>query len=352
MILINIPLPTRYGWSYLYHKKLKKFLSDNKDIIYYPYISDDFLMDETKMPLNEIFSVFSKLSLDFIKSNYEFLYRVFYLKKIKKIILFDSMQGWKEQYNMLYEIAPDKDYLNSIFYVVVHTDPSYINLTQDKYEFVEYSEIPNLITVSNKSINLFKNFFNENNLKCPNLYFLPNIVDIPDKFEQKIPRSIFWAGRITNVSKNFDLLYDIVKSLPDYTFYVPVQYDALNVVSLNLALKGDYENLKFVVTDNSEHTMSIAKKCKYVLSTAKCETFGIMIVESMLNGAVPLIPSTLKNSYVYTLSPSEFIYSNVSGIKNILKISNSYSFNYYYGYYVPMRSKYEKDLENYKQVLE
>lgn len=351
MILVNIPLPTRYGWSYGYHKKLKKFLSDYSDIIYYPYISDNFLMDETKIPLNKIFNIFSELSKDFIKSNYEFLFRTLDIKKIKKIILFDSMQGWKEQYEMLYEIAPDKSYLESIFYVVVHTDPSYINLTQSKEEFIEYSEIPNLITVNSKSIDLFKNFFEENNLRCPNLYFLPNIIDIPDKIEKKQHNGIFWAGRINNVSKNFDLLYDIVKLLPDYTFYVPVQYDALNVVSLNLRLKGDYENLKFVVTDNSEHTMSIAKKCNYILSTAKCETFGIMLVDSILNGAIPLIPETLKNSYAYSLSQDRFIYSNIEEIKNILEEVNSYSFNYYYGYYVKIKNKYEEDLKNYNKVL-
>lgn len=352
MILINIPLPTRYGWSYDYHKKLKKFLSKYNNIIYYPYISDSFLMDETKMPLNKIFNLFTDLSIDFINSNYEFIYKALKLKKIKKIILFDSKQGWKKQYELLKDLAVDKNYLDSIFYVVVHTDPSYIDLTQPKYEFIEYSEIPNLITVNNSSISLFKKFFVDNNLRIPNLYYLPNIIDLPKEISVKNYKTIFWSGRITNKAKNIDLLYEIVKILPDYTFYVPVQYNNLNMLPLYWEQKGEYNNLKYVITDNSEHTLSIARKCRFILSTAKCEIFGMLLIDSILNGSIGIIPKTLLNSYSYYLLPDEFVYNDINEIKNILDNVYNYKFNYYYGYYLPIKNKYLKDLENYDRLMQ
>lgn len=324
MILINMPIPTVNGWSGNFYNRIIKELGKQKyDIIAYPEFTESFNLKEKY--LQSIILYGGSLSLDYLFKNKEKLKKI--RKCIDKIIFLDANQAVDEQINFM----RNNIFFNNMpkIYVLYYIDPSYINAFDNRSDVLlrnYFNRAKNYdgILVGNKySITHFNRYFGQEYfIEGKNAFVVGGCLDSLD-MTFKIPKSIFWAGRIDNPTKNFDKLIEIVsnENFADYTFYLGVDLDDYSKLYL---FNSNYENLKLVIANNSEEYNRVATNCKYILSTAKCETFGYAVFEAASKFTIPILPN-IESSYRYF--DKIFLYDSIDDIIEIINKVDLFKYN-------------------------
>mgnify|MGYP005848964115 FL=1 len=326
MILINMPIPTLEGWSYNFYRRIKLFFQNYNisdlfnNVILYPEF--DEVLSQYEYYLPSIIMRGSYKSLDYLYKNKEELKRIRH--NIDKIIFLDASQGVDEQLNFM----KNEIFFNSLppIYVMYYLDPSYINNFNNKNDVLEhyYKKALNYdnILVGNKySIKHFNKYFGyEHFIEGKNAHVVGGCID-NFNLNIKIPRSIFWAGRYNNPTKDFDKFMSIVsdEDFSSYIFYIASPLKDYSILS-NYA--SNFDNLRVVLANNAYEYFKFSSNCKYVLSTSKCETFGYGVFEALSTLTIPIVPD---NESSFHILPNVLKYKNK---EDILKILNTINIRY------------------------
>lgn len=323
MILINMPIPTLEGWTYNFYRRIKLFFQNYNisdlfnSVILYPDFNEP--LSQYKYYLQSIIMRGAYKSLDYLYEHKEELRKI--RNNIDKIIFLDAGQGVDEQINFLRK----EIFFNSLppTYVLYYLDPSYINNFNYKNDIIEsyYKNALNYdnILVGNMfSIKHFNDYFGyEHFIEGKNAHVVGGCIDNIN-INIKIPRSIFWAGRYDNPTKDFDKFISIVndENFSSYIFYIacPLK-DYSNLINY----ADNFSNLRVVLANNAYEYFKFSSNCKFILSTSKCETFGYSVFEALSTLTIPIVPDNYSS---YHILPNELKYKNKEDIFNILNNVN------------------------------
>ena len=126
------------------------------------------------------------------------------------------------------------------------------------------------------------------NFEPRNVEIIPNFVSIPNSVNYNKEKQIIYVGRIDRLYKQTDLAIRIWKEFSlkhsDYVFHIIGEGKDLNYVK-QLSTKLGCENIVF---EGKTNPTPFYKKASVLLFTSCSESFGIVLIEAMSHGVVPI----------------------------------------------------------------
>jgi hypothetical protein len=256
MLYINRLITSEYGWQKSFQDRIEKAAKEtnNNNIIFYP--------ERTTVDVIGLntYAMYANLSLQWLLHN---RYRITSKDSFIFLGVF-NMPIFQLYYSGL---------SNNKFFVFTHCD-----MDMSKYVYFEdihfitkhINSFPNLITYSKSSSESYST----------NVF---NVGGFLEKYNNTTSKEnlVMWAGsRVDDDMKGYKEFLNIVNNNKDITFVACLD----KIIDTNL-----FSNLIVYYNLTSEEYINLCRKVKYILSTAKGESFGYSLFDAVSVGAIPLV---------------------------------------------------------------